>query len=209
MLQASPPGSRGVGQREFVLPASARRALRRYVGARHVLRSHELNPDVLAQQRRGRRRPNDPPAPLDQLDRLARLAQRDEALRQRASTPSIAFAVSSAFARGGSANDSGLSLRGGTNRSRHSLSAVTSPASAISMAFRVSASASPSSSASAASVARFRAPLGFPLGLPECPGLNGRPRCFESVFSTDPAAECVKASMLKVCVPTADNNVTI
>jgi hypothetical protein len=164
----SPRGT-GAGQREFFLPASARRALRRYLSALHVLRGHELNPDVLAHQRRGRRRPDDPPAPLDKLDRLARLAQRDEALRQAASTPSIAFAVSSALAKGGSANDSGLSLRGGTNRSRHSLSAVTSPAIAISIALRVSASASPSSSASAASVARFRTPLGFPFGLPDWP----------------------------------------
>ncbi len=57
-------------------------------------------------------------------------------------------------------------------RSRHSRSAIPSPARASSTARRVSASASPSSSSSAVCVALLRAPAGRPLGLPDRPFLN-------------------------------------
>ena len=71
MLQASPPAEPERASANSFYPPSAR----------HVLRRHELNPGVL--QRRGKRRPDDPPATLDQLDGLACLAQRNEALRER------------------------------------------------------------------------------------------------------------------------------
>src|SRR5215469_4794281 len=48
----------------------------------------------------------------------------------------------------------------------------------IATALRVNASASSSSRAWIASVALLRAPFGRPLGLPLCPGSNGRPRGF-------------------------------
>ena len=55
--------------------------------------------------------------------------------------------------RRGNSKLMGRSRRGGNIRSRHKRIAVLSPASAISTAFRVSASASPSSSISATTVA--------------------------------------------------------
>jgi hypothetical protein len=61
-----------------------------------------------------------------------------------ASTAPIARAASSALATAGISKATARSLRGGKSRSRHSRSAVTSPASASSTALRVSASASPS-----------------------------------------------------------------
>jgi hypothetical protein len=169
MLQASPPRRRGgrASGNSFYPPALvALSAVTSLATSSAVTNSI---PDVLAHQRRGLRRADDPPAPLDQLDRLARLAKRDEALRKRRQHPVDRLRRVLSARQSRRANDSGRSLRGGTRRSRHSLSAVTSPASAISTALRVSASASPSSSASAASVARLRTPFGFPLRLPDWP----------------------------------------
>ena len=60
--------------------------------------------------------------------------------------------------------------------SRQSRSAVGSPASASSTALRVNASASPSSSTAAASVFLLREPYRRPVGLPDRPFTNGRPR---------------------------------
>lgn len=119
------------------------------------------------------------PLRLDQARHRARLAQRDPA-RRHGRQPERPRSVSSA----GRSNATRRSLRGGTSRSKHSRSAVTSPASARSIAFRVSAAASPPRNASAATVARLRAPFGRPDGLPLVPGVNGRPRrCFRSVIS--------------------------
>jgi hypothetical protein len=64
-------------------------------------------------------------------------------------------------------------LRGGASLSMQSRNACISPAFARSIALRVRASASPSNNSSMAIVVALRAPLGRPLGLPDCPGLNG------------------------------------
>ena len=116
-----------------------------------------------------------------------------------ARTALIALAASWALVIVGTANSISRSLRGGTSRSMHSRSAVVSPASASSTAFRVRASASPSSNDSAAIVERLREPRGRPAGLPDWPGRNGRPRCFGAVFSrsicSPPFVRCRRARM--------------
>ena len=86
----------------------------------------------------------------------------------------VAFTASPGLSTPGRSSETGRSFIGGTMRSIHSRSAVVSPANAISMHFRVNASASPSRSTCAARVALLRAPL----GRPELPFSKGRPRVF-------------------------------
>ena len=93
-----------------------------------------------------------------------------------ASIAAMAAPASAAERNSGRANIVGRSRRGGRIRSRQRRNAIESPASARSIALRVSASASPSSNASAARVARWRAPLGLPAGFPDRPFAKGRPR---------------------------------
>ena len=99
----------------------------------------------------------------------------------------IAIAASLALRIAGSLNRNGRSWRGGIIRSRHNRKAIMSPCLAFSMMVRTIVSASPSSSCSARIVARWRAPLGLPAGLPDRPGGNGRPGprlgCFPAAFS--------------------------
>ena len=110
---------------------------------------------------------------LQQPADLARLAGRDLAGRHRREQRRAGGDGVLRAGRGAEARPStGRSRRAGRRRSRHRRSAVASPASASSMALRVSASPSPSSSAWIACVALWRAPL----GRPELPGGNGRPR---------------------------------
>jgi len=77
---------------------------------------------------------------------------------------------------GGRLNLMVRSRHGGSTRSIQSRIAVGSPASAISTALRVNASASPASSVAAASVVLLREPRRRPPGLPDRPFSNGRPR---------------------------------
>ena len=81
----------------------------------------------------------------------------------------MAFAASSALLIAGKSSEIGRSFLGGTKPSRQSLSAVVSPASPNSIAFRVSAPASPSSNSSAAIVDQFRTPFGLPASCPTDP----------------------------------------
>ena len=74
----------------------------------------------------------------------------------------------------GSFSRTGRSLRGAISRSKHRRRAVSFPALARQIAFRVIASPSPSSSACKASVAVFRLPAGRPLPN-RLPGRNGLP----------------------------------
>ena len=94
-----------------------------------------------------------PPVHLDQPGDGGSLARRDLPGGTAARIAATALVAPSGLAMTGRPNATVLSLRGGTMRSMHRRSAVVSPASASSTAFRTSLSASPSSRASAASVA--------------------------------------------------------
>ena len=91
--------------------------------------------------------------------------------------------MSAALRIAGKSTETGCSRRGATVRSRHMRSAAGSPESAISTALRANVSASPSSNIAAARVPRLVVPRGFPLGLPDCPFWNGRPRGRPAVFA--------------------------
>ena len=93
-----------------------------------------------------------------------------------ANITALASPTSAGVRKVGKFSATSRSRRGGKIRSKQIFSAKTLPSRASSIILRVSASASPSSNASAARVARWRAPLGFPAGLPDRPFVKGRPR---------------------------------
>jgi hypothetical protein len=94
----------------------------------------------------------------------------------------------------GSSNMTRRSLRGGAKRSRHSLRAAKSPPLAISIAFRVNASASPSRRASIANVTLLRVPLALPAGLIHT--VLDRPRCCAIATATRHAAARAQLDLL-------------
>jgi hypothetical protein len=116
----------------------------------------------------------------------------------------MAAPASAAERSWGRASVVGRSRRGGRMRSRQRRNAIGSPASARSIALRVSASASPSSNASAARVARWRAPLGLPAGFPDRPLAKGRSRCICSGHGTILSGAIDQGSVPSRCSPHAD-----